>query len=58
MRDWGGYAAIVEEAREIKRNEKPSEACPLCGELLEFNERRGLANCPLGHYRVVQRRQP
>lgn len=51
MKDWGGYGAIIEEAREIKRNEQPPVACPRCGEPLVENP-RGVKACPLGHFRT------
>jgi transcription initiation factor IIE alpha subunit len=56
--DWGGYKALQDEAREIAKaeREKPPTDCPQCGEPLEYNERRSLYNCPLGHYRVTGRR--
>jgi NAD-dependent DNA ligase len=57
MGDWGGYGRIIEEAHEMDREQrgKPPSACPVCGTALEYNERRGQLNCPLGHYRVQGR---
>ena len=58
MGDYGGFKAILEEARQIQREEaaKTPVACPLCGEPLDYNEKRGLLDCPLGHYRVSGRK--
>ena len=57
MRDYGGYGKIVEEARELDREQrdKTPTACPFCGMPLEYNEKRGLLNCPAGCYRVAGR---
>lgn len=54
MSDYGGFRAIVEEAREIEREERAHQLvdCPLCGEPLDENS-RGELNCPLGHFRVA-----
>lgn len=53
MKDYGGYGQIVEEAREIDREQrdKGPVACPVCGSPLDENEKLGLLNCPLGHWR-------
>lgn len=53
MGDYGGYGQIVEEAREIQRQEagKTPKDCPICGTPLEYNEKRGLLNCPMGCWR-------
>ena len=55
MGDYGGLAAIFEEARQIQREEAEKAAhpvdCPICGEPLEYNEKRGLLGCPMGHWR-------
>lgn len=54
MGDWGGYRAVIDEARKIaedERNKKPVD-CPVCGTVLDFNERLNQFNCPLGHYRA------
>lgn len=52
MSDYGGFGAIVKEAQKLAEMErvKPEVACPLCGSPLQFA--RGLANCPMGHYRT------
>jgi len=51
MRDWGGYGTIIEEAREIDREErgKPPEGCPLCGTPLDVRD-DGVRNCKMGHF--------
>ncbi len=51
--DWGGYRAIIDEAREIEREEKqrPLVDCPICGTPLDKNE-RGELNCNMGHFRA------
>ncbi|HEU0072489.1 MAG TPA: hypothetical protein VFS30_00620 [Dehalococcoidia bacterium] len=51
---WEQYAAIKEEARDLEEQDKQQEnaACPLCGELLD--NRDGILNCPLGHYRTTE----
>lgn len=53
MADYGGFGAIVREAKALAEQDraKPELDCPLCGEPLQFNA-RGQANCPLGHYRT------
>lgn len=57
MGDWGGYGQIIKEAQELDRERrgKPPVACPLCDTPLEYNEKRGLLNCPMGHFRVAGR---
>lgn len=52
-RDWGGYRALAEAAREIAKNERetPPVACPNDGTPLEV--RGGIANCPMGDYRIT-----
>ena len=51
-RDWGGLRGIIDEARELAREERDrvEEACPLCGTPLDFNA-QGAGNCPMGHWR-------
>ena len=51
MKDWGGYKAIIEEVKAEPK--KPIIACPIDGTPLEF--RNGVANCPMGNYRVTTR---
>lgn len=55
MSEWGGYRAILEEAREIEKENREQErhpvACPRCGEPLVENERLKMLACPLGHFR-------
>jgi len=57
MSDYGGFRQIIEEARKLDREQRglPPVACPLCGTPLEYNEKRGLLNCPAGHYRIAGR---
>ncbi len=57
MGDYGGYKGILDEARELDRVEqdRTEVACPLCGKILDQNERRGEVNCPLGHYRAAMK---
>lgn len=57
MRDYGGYGQIIKEARELaqEQRDKAPTACPLCGTPLEYNEKRGLLNCPMGCYRIPGR---
>jgi len=57
MADYGGFKAILKEARQIQREEaaKTPVDCPFCGTPLEYNEKRGLLNCPAGHYRISGR---
>lgn len=52
-RDWGGLRGIVDEARELDREEqmRPLIDCPICGTLLDENS-RGEKNCPMGHFRA------
>lgn len=49
---WEQLIAIKKEAQELLEHERanPSPACPLCGTVLDVND-RGVRNCPLGHYR-------
>ena len=49
--DWGGFRAILDEARQIERDEKSRALvdCPVCGTPLDTNS-RGQKNCPLGHF--------
>lgn len=53
-REWGGLRRIVEEAREISRQDKerPLVECPICGTRLQRNA-RGEADCPFGDYRTT-----
>jgi len=56
----GGLLRILEEAHETRREEiqeaaNPTE-CPICGAPLDYNEKRGLLNCPFGHYRIAGRK--
>lgn len=53
---WNELIAIKQEARDIRREDDEREVidCPLCGTLLDENE-RGEKNCPLGHYRTPAR---
>lgn len=49
---WEQLQAILAEAKaeeERTRREVPV-ACPICGEILEVND-RGERNCDAGHYR-------
>jgi hypothetical protein len=50
--DFGGLKGIVEEARQLEREEraKPLVDCPVCGTPLDKNS-RGEVNCPMGHFR-------
>ena len=52
MSDYGGFGAIIREARENDANERDRKevACPLCGKPLDENK-DGVTNCPMGHYR-------
>lgn len=52
MSDWGGLRGIIDEARELEREEKsrPLVDCPQCGTPLDVNS-RGEKNCPMGHGR-------
>lgn len=53
MAEWGGLRAIIEEAKEIAREEReaPLIDCPICGTPLDKNS-RGQLNCPMGHFRA------
>ncbi len=50
MAEWGGYGAIIAEAREDERAAAtdPLVLCPLCGNVLTRSG-RGL-NCDVGHF--------
>ena len=52
-RDWGGLRGIIDEARDLAREERDRVEvdCPLCGTPLDFNA-HGEGNCPMGHYRT------
>jgi hypothetical protein len=57
MSDYGGFRAILEEAKQIaqeERNKQP-EACPNDGTPLVFNERLGMLGCPMGDFRTPGR---
>lgn len=58
MSDFGGYGAILREARALDEAQraKPLIDCPVCGEPLKENA-RGEVNCPLGHFRASSRVQ-
>jgi len=49
---WEQLQAILKANAESARAEaaKPPVACLRCGAILDVN-RRGVRNCPLGHYR-------
>lgn len=53
MSDFGGFGAIVQEARALEEAERarPLVDCPVCGEVLKRNK-RGAVSCPLGHFRA------
>lgn len=53
MSDYGGFKAILQEAKETERQAKrePLVACPVCGTQLDTNS-AGMKNCPLGHFRA------
>lgn len=53
MSDFGGLRGIIEEARQLEREEqtRPLVDCPLCGTPLDKNS-RGELSCPLGHFRA------
>lgn len=53
MSDFGGFGAILKEAKALADEEKQhvSPACPVCGTILDVRPRDGMRNCPLGHYR-------
>jgi len=57
MSDYGGYRQIVEEARQIEQEQraKPLVDCPICGGPLDYNEKRGLLSCRMGHFRTTRR---
>jgi hypothetical protein len=52
-RDFGGYGAILRDARAIDDAERSRLLvdCPLCGEPLDKNA-RGELNCSYGHYQA------
>lgn len=54
QRDWGGLRGIIDEARDIARDERerPLVDCPVCGTTLQKNERLQQLGCPLGHFRA------
>lgn len=54
MAEWGGYGAIIEEARELAERPEPLVSCPRCGARLDVNS-EDIANCPLGHWREAVR---
>lgn len=51
--DFGGLRGIVEEARELAREQvsHPLIDCPICGTPLD--QRDGISNCPMGHFRTI-----
>lgn len=57
MSDYGGYGQIMQEARELEKEERAKllTACPICGTPLEFSPARSLLNCPMGCYRGTGR---
>lgn len=59
MSEYGGYRAIIEEARKLEEQERvePQVACPVCGTVLDVNA-RGAVNCPMGHYRATSNARP
>ena len=50
MSDYGGFGAIVKEAKVLAENPPPVVACPKCGYLLQVNS-AGMKSCPMGHWR-------
>jgi hypothetical protein len=54
-RDWGGYGAIIREARALDEAERtrPLIDCPLCGTPLQVRA-DGWRNCEMGHYTTRQ----
>ena len=50
MSDYGGFGAIIKEARVLAENPPPVVACPRCGTVLQTNS-AGVKNCPMGHWR-------
>lgn len=53
MAGYGGFGAIVKEAKILAENPAAEVACPKCGEPLQSNA-AGVKNCPQGHYRANQ----
>jgi hypothetical protein len=55
MSDWGGYRALMQEAREIAEEERkqPPQACPLDGTPLEFHPKKNVWFCPMGNYQTT-----
>lgn len=55
-RDWGGFGAILNEARAIdaELRSAPRPDCPLCGLILQQNS-TGAVDCPMGHYTASAR---
>ena len=53
MSDYGGFRAIIEEARDIGLEARGRRlvACPIDGAILEETS-RGWLNCPLGNFRA------
>lgn len=49
---WAQLKSILDENKAEARQtaSAPPTSCPVCGDLLEVNQ-RGERNCPLGHYR-------
>ena len=49
---WAQLSAILDEQRKSQREERdrPPESCPVCGHGLDYDPKRGLLNCPLGHW--------
>lgn len=52
MSDYGGYRAIIDEAKQLdeERRREPLVTCPVCGTVLDENS-RGEKSCPMGHGR-------
>ena len=57
MGDYGSLKAIIEEAREIQREEaaKSPVACPYNGEPLEYHAGKGVLHCPFCGWQIPGR---
>ncbi len=54
MSDFGGFRALIEEAKSIREDLRNQEitACPNDGTPLEKHPRTGMLNCPMGDFRA------
>lgn len=54
---WGQLQSMLDEQRAAAREEqrRGHQSCPICGSKLDYDERRGLLNCPLGHFEAAGR---